>query len=728
MVLDNSTIVINDLLEKMSLDEKIALVHGAGFFKTGSVERLGIPALVMSDGPNGVRQEFPDDSWVPVDDKGDFVSWLPSNTFLASTWNTDLAFVFGNVLGEEARGRGKDVILAPGINIKRTPLCGRNFEYMSEDPYLIGKLAAPIIQGVQQNDVAACVKHFALNNQEKNRMEMNVNVDEQTLFEIYLPAFYEALIVGGSLSVMASYNRYKGEHVCESKYLMQEILRDKWKYDGLAISDWGAVHDTINSAKYGVDLEMGVENNFDDYYFAKPLKEAVEKGEVDISVVDEKVKRILRTMIYTKVLEKDRKKGCFCNVEHQKQLEDISDEGIVLLKNDKKHLPMTMYSDNPFKKKRYLLIGDNANRDHALAGGSSEVKAFYNITPLQGLRMYLGGNAIVDWLPGYYVDNEDTITGEVDWEAPTLLTDYSKISKDRLNEIKNKQKTYFEDALKAAKEYDEVIFIGGNNHSLDVESADRVDLKLPYEQDRLIEALADEIDNFTVVIECGSAVEMPWVDKVHSLFQMSYPGMTGGYSLAKILFGEVNPSGKLPETYPLSLEDTPTSVFESYPGVPNEEGNLDCTYKEGMMVGYRYYTTNGKKTLFPFGYGLSYSKFAITNCSTVLRAMTSIHEFQVTFSCEMQNVSEIDGKEVVQLYLGVPREGYPKMVLKSFRKVFLKASEKKEINMILTQKDFETYDASKREFLVVPGEYSIYVGTSAEDIVYITSIAVNSIY
>ena len=347
------------LRKQMTLDEKIGMVHGTGLFHTQGIPRLNIPPLVMDDGPSGVRQEFENGEWEPINDGSDYVSWLPSNTCLTATWNPELAFDYGDVLGSEARGRGKDVILAPGINIRRTPVCGRNFEYMSEDPYLTDKIAEPLIQGIQQNDVAACVKHFALNNQEHERMTYEAFVDERTLNELYLPAFYGACMNAQSYSLMASYNRYQGSHVCESKELLQNILRDQWHYDGTVISDWGGVHNTKDSANNGLDIEMSVTDNFDDYYFARPLKEAIEKGEVSEAVLDEKVDRILLLMDCLKMLEGDRKAGTYNSFDHQDKIQKIAEEGIVLLKNETNHLPLSK------NVKKIAVIGDNATRTHA---------------------------------------------------------------------------------------------------------------------------------------------------------------------------------------------------------------------------------------------------------------------------------------------------------------------------------------------------------------------------
>lgn len=720
---------LNSILKQLTLEEKIEMIHGTGLFHNGSVERLGIPSLFMSDGPNGVRQEFHDDNWIPVDDSGDYVTWLPSNTCLASTWNPELAYYFGQILGNEARGRGKDVILAPGINIKRTPLCGRNFEYMSEDPALAGSLAASLVRGIQENDVASCVKHFALNNQEFDRMSVDVKVDEKTLRELYLPAFYKALVEGGSLSVMGAYNRYDGVFCCESQKLLNDILRDEWHYDGVTISDWGGVHHTEEAALHGVDLEMSVTPDFDDYKLAGPLYEKVKSGEIPESVIDEKVLRILTLMSRLRMLSPVRMPGCFNTEKHHDMAEKIAEEGIVLLKNDKHHLPLSV-GQNSKNKKKILVVGDNATRSHARGGGSSEVKALYDISPLLGIRMALGGNAQCDWLPGYFVDNEKYVIGEVDWQADSLQSDYQEVEdNDKFRtEILPVRQQYLKKVLDVLPNYDEVIFVGGLNHAYDVEGFDRPDMKLPYGQDEVISSLADATDNLTVILISGSPVEMPWIDKVHSLLQTSYYGSNGGYALAKIIFGAVNPSGKLPETYPLSLADTPTQVYHSYPGKMGEDGHLHVEYSEKLMVGYRYYTSKNIPVLFPFGYGLSYSTFACRNFHVTERNMSSIGELQVTVSCEIQNTGSREGRETLQLYVGIPEPEQPKMALKTFEKVSLRASETKEVSLILTQKDFSTYSTEQKCFIANPGTYELYLGTSSCDILYHTSIDLTQEY
>lgn len=718
------------IIEKLTLEEKISMIHASGFFCTAAVERLGIPGLRMSDGPSGVRQEFENDSWTPIADTADFVSWLPSNTCLASTWNPQLAYRFGQVLGSEARGRGKDIILAPGINIKRTPLCGRNFEYFSEDPLLTGQMAAPLIQGIQEQDVAACVKHFALNNQEWDRMSVDVEVDDKTLHELYLPAFYEAVTTGGSLTIMGAYNRYGNDFCCENEKLLQTILRDQWHYDGVTISDWGGVHHTEQTALHGVDLEMSVTPDFDEYKLADPLYKKIKQGEIPESVLDERIARILALMDSLRIQNPQRKSGCYNTGEHHKVAEEIAAEGIVLLKNDTRHLPLRQHGGEKNQTYRILVVGDNATRTHACGGGSAETKALYDISPMLGIRMVLGGNADCTWMPGYYVDNEDHVLGEVDWQADSLSVDYTSAENSELYEktILPKRQQYLREVLEAVPGYDEVIFIGGLNHAFDVEGFDRRDMKLPYGQDDVICALADATENLTVVLINGSPVEMPWIDQVHSLVQTSYSGMNGGYALAQVLFGIINPSGRLPETYPRSLADTPTENYHSYPGEIQSDGHRHVVYKEKQMVGYRYYTTKEIPVLFPFGYGLSYTTFTCYDFHTELCEARDQEDLEVTVSCTIENTGEREGKETLQLYLGIPEEEQPKMALRAFAKTSLRPGEQKKVSLVLHPRDFATYSLEEACFTAKPGTYHIYAGVSAENILYHTTVELNGEY
>ena len=731
--LQNFDAEIDELLSQLTLEEKIGMIHGNGLFRTKAVERLGIPRLVTSDGPMGVRMEFPDDSWYPVDKSDDYVSYGPSNSALAATWNPQLAYETGKVLGEEARGRGKDMILGPGINIKRDPLCGRNFEYMSEDPYLVQTMAVPYIQGVQECDVSACVKHFAVNNQETNRMAVDTLVDERTLREIYLPGFKAAVQEAGAYSVMDAYNKFRGKYCSKSKELLNDILRDEWGFDGVLVSDWGAVHSTKETAETSLDLEMSVTFNFDEYFYAEPLLEAVRKGEVSEELVDAKVRNILRLMFRVKMIgpEADtRKAGAYNTHAHREKILATAREAIVLLENKenqegRKLLPLDAGKvtlrktvTNPQtgavhmnKRHKIAVIGHNAEHLHAGGGGSAEIKALYEISPLMGLKMALGGNADIAYAQGYYIPGKKGVN-EVNWQEASLerqvMGQENQDSPEQIalrKEIAENRAKLLEEACALAKEADTVIFVGGLNHDYDVEGRDRVDMKLPYGQDTLIEELLKINPDTVVIMVAGSPVEMPWRDKVRGLIWCYYAGMETGTALTDVLLGKVNPSGKLPESFPAVYEDTATCKNGEF----GKEEVVE--YKEGVFVGYRYYEKENVKPAYSFGYGLSYAEFVLENVTAV-----SCDGDKVLVEVDVRNVGEIAGAEVVQCYVAdrVCSVERPVKELKAYSKVFLQPGECKRVQMELPRSAFAYYDAECREFVVESGEFDIYVGNSAD--------------
>lgn len=507
---------IEDLLGQLTLDEKIGMVHGAGLFRTEGVERLGIPPLKSSDGPMGVRNEFDNAHWITVGTTDDYVSYLPSNSALAATWNKERAKEAGRVLGEETRGRGKDVILAPGINIKRDPLCGRNFEYMSEDPKLVEELAVPLIEGIQENDVAACVKHFAANSQETDRLWVDTVVDERTLREIYLPGFEAAVKKADTYSLMGAYNLLNGAHCCENKVLLDQILRKEWGYDGTVISDWGGVHKTKEAAECSLDVEMSITDNFDEYALADPLREAVKKGEVSESSIDEKVRNILRMMFRLKMIGEqtlERKAGAYNTPEHRQTILETARESVVLLKNKNGRLPIKKEG-----LKKIAVIGCNAEQIHSNGGGSAEIKALYEISPLMGMKMTLGGNTEVVFARGYYIPEREP-EGEANWQEASLEDQKSEEYKAKIREKEEwekqreaenalKRKELLEEAVKLAASCEEVIFVGGLDHEFDIEGRDRPDMKLPYGQEELIEALLNANPNTVLAFVAGSPIEM----------------------------------------------------------------------------------------------------------------------------------------------------------------------------------------------------------------------------
>ena len=695
---------IENLVKQLTLEEKIGMIHGDGLFRTKGVERLGIPPLILSDGPMGVRNEFENDQWKPIGNTDDYVTYLPSNSALAATWNRNLAYETGKVLGREARGRGKDVILAPGINIKRSPLCGRNFEYMSEDPHLIGEMAVPLIQGIQEEDTAACVKHFALNNQETERLWVDVKVSERALREIYLKAFKRCVEEADSYSLMGAYNRYLGEHCCESKELLNHILREEWQYDGMIVSDWGGVHHTKEAAESALDLEMSVTDNFDEYCMANPLKEAIERGEISEELVDEKVRNILRLMGRLHMIDgKERKSGTYNALEHHQKALEAARESVVLLKNEERQLPLSKK-----QLKKVLIVGDNANRTHSNGGGSAEIKALYETTPLLGIKKLLGGNTEVTYVQGYFADDIDQEEQEQNWQADSLENGggSTRTIADPTKALVEKRERLRVEAVEKAKEFDTIIFIGGQNHSQDSEGHERPNMKLPYEQDQLIQELLDVNENTIVVMVSGTPVEMPWIHRVKSLIWSWYTGMEGGTAIGEVLLGAVNPSGRLPESFPITHMDCSAHCVGEFPG------GKTVSYDEGIFVGYRYYDTEQIPVLFPFGYGLSYTNFSYD------KVEIKQEEETVEVFVTVTNRGKVAGKETVQCYVGKndSKVERPRKELKGFEKIELQAGETKVVTLSIKKEELAYYDETEKSFIIEAGEYQLYVGKSVGEV------------
>lgn len=724
------------LLAQMTMEEKLQIIHGTGLFHTGAVERLGIPEVYMSDGPMGVRKEMKDDAWEACGNTEDYVTYLPCNSAIASTWNRELAYECGKELGEEARGRGKDIILAPGINIKRSPLGGRNFEYMSEDPYLTAQQCVPMIQGIQENDVAACVKHYALNHQEYRRLWVDVELSERALREIYLPAFKAAVQKAEVLSVMGAYNLLRGVRCCENGYLLDDILREEWGFEGVTVSDWGGILRTKESAEVGMDIEMSLYNNFDDYFFANPLKEAVERGEVPLEAVDAKVRRMLTVMSALHMLDhEERKSGCYNTAQHRDVALGTARESVILLKNEESRLPIRKE-----KVKKILVIGQNADRVYSCGGGSAEIKALYEISPLAGLKMVLGGNTRVDYVKGYYVP--ELAGQDENWQETSLDTDEGVAAGDKkkgelasgmrderlamgingqvdlrdgqvaraevvTEEVRRKREALLQEAVRMAAEYDEVIFVGGLDHSYDLENQDRISMKLPYGQEEVIEAVLAANPNTVIVMMAGSPVEMGrFKEKAKAIVWQWYAGMEGGTALAEVLVGITNPSGKLPETIPYTHTDCSAHSI-------GEFGDYNRTeYKEDVFVGYRHYDTRNIPVAYPFGHGLSYTEFTYRDIRIVNTQPL------VKVSCMVKNTGNRDGKETVQLYVAAKDSDVvrPLKELRGFEKIALKAGEEKEVVFTLDAEAFSYYNEAKKAFHAKAGAYEIMIGASVSDI------------
>lgn len=666
---------VHDLLSRLTLEEKLALVHADSKFTTAAIPRLGIPRRWLSDGPHGVREDVGPDTWKPAGRTDDFASWMPALIGLSSTFNPALSRAYGDVIGEEALKRDKQIMLGPGVNIMRTPLNGRNFEYWGEDPLLTSRMAVSYIRGVQSHEVAACVKHFAANNQEWDRGTINVEMDDRALREIYLPAFKAAVQEGEVWAVMGAYNKFRGEHACHNNYLLNKVLKDEWGFKGLVMSDWAGTHDTREAVMNGLDLEMGTDKPYENFYLAGPFREGLGKGEFQMSVLDDKVRRNLRQMIAIGALN-GRGPGAINTKAHQETARRVAEEGMVLLKNEGNALPL-----DDGKIKSVAVIGENAVQLQAYGGGSARIKTFYEITPLEGIVRRAGQRVNVTYSTGYRAEPDPDLVGR---------------------------------AVRAASQADVAIIVGGLNHSpyFDSEAFDRKDMKLPYGQDDLIQRVVEANPRTIVVFLGGGPMEMgPWLAKVPAVVLAWYPGMEGGNALARVLFGDVNPSGKLPCTFPRRLADSPAHALGAYPGKNGTE-----RYEEGLLVGYRWFDTKKIEPLFPFGFGLSYTSFKYS--SLRLTASSDPKGPVAVAQLEIENTGSRDGGEVAQLYVHQEQPGLPRPVkeLKGFLKVYLKAGEKQTVSIPLERSAFAYYDPEKKGWIAERGDFAILIGSSSRDI------------
>ena len=692
---------IQDALKRMTLEEKTRLSYAQGKFSSPGCPRLGIPELWMSDGPHGVRAEINWNDWGYSGWTSDSCTAFPALTCLAASWNTSLSADYGKAIGEEALYRGKDVLLGPGVNIYRTPLNGRNFEYMGEDPYLASELCVPYIKGVQKNGVAACVKHYALNNQELWRGHIDVNISDRALREIYLPAFKAAVEKGKVWSIMGAYNKVRGVHATHNKLLNNDILKGEWNFDGCVITDWGAAHDTYEAAMYGLDIEMGSYTNgltsesefgYDDYYLGKNYLKMIKDGKIPMEVVDEKASRVLR-LIFRTAMNRKKGFGAMANESHYQTAYNVATEGIVLLKNEVLKDKQALLPINPAKYEKILVVGDNATRNLMAGGGSSELKPKYISTPLDALTKQFGGK--IEFAQGYMAGRAMYGNEEV---VPECIAD----------SLRN-------EAVEEARNSDLVIFIGGlnKNHFQDCEGGDRKSFALPFGQDKLITSLLEANKNVVVVIISGNAVEMPWVKKAPSIVQSWYLGSIGGISLRDVLTGKVNPSGKLPFSYPVKLEDCPAHHFGemSYPG-----DSIKQEYKEDILVGYRWYDTKKIKPLYPFGYGMSYTTYSYSKPLASKKILRGNDSIQV--SVKIKNTGLVKGKEIVQLYIEDEKCSLlrPKKELKGFHKVELEPNEEKTIQFNIDINDLTFFDDSKQKWIAEPGKFKAYIAASSEDI------------
>ena len=698
---------VEDALARMTLEEKVGMTTAQSKFSSRGVPRLGIPEVWHTDGPHGVRPEVLWDDWDQAGWTNDSCTAFPALINLAATWDKEMSLLYGRSVGEEARYRKKDILLGPGVNICRTPLNGRNFEYMGEDPYLAGQMVVPYVKGVQENGVAACVKHYAVNNQEFQRTQSNSVVDDRTLHEIYLPAFKAAVTEGNAWAIMGSYNLYNGQYNCHNKKLLCDILKGDWGFDGVVVSDWGGCRDDEEAVLNGLDIEMGTwtnglrgaaSNSYLNYHMANPYLKGLREGKYTTKELDDKVRRILRTIFRTS-MRPEPNYGRFVCPEHYQAAREISAAGVVLLKNENNTLPLNVPEGG-----KILLVGENVVKKMVVGGGSSNLKTAYEVNPLEGLQNAFGDKAEIVWERGYVGD---------------VGRSYNRVDTGQdLTDDRSPQEL-IASAVEAAKDADYVVFVGGLNKSRhqDNEGTDRYDTFLPYNQQDVIEALAEVADKFVVVNISGSPVSMPWAEKADAIVQGWYGGTESGNALADVLTGKVNPSGRLPFSVPFKYEDGPIKTERQYPGIKEEGSRFWQThYDEGVYVGYRWYDTKQVPVQVPFGHGLSYTTFEYSNAKASKSTMKA--DGKITVSVQVKNTGDRPGAEVVQLYIADPQASVdrPAKELKGFEKVWLNPGESKKVSFTIDASALSYYDMSRSAWYAEPGEFQALLGSTSSDI------------
>lgn len=697
---------IDDALSRMTLDEKIAVIHAQSKFSSPGVKRLGFPDLWTDDGPHGVRPDVLWDEWVQAGQTNDSCVAFPALTCLAATWNPAMASLYGASLGEEALYRNKSVILGPGVNINRTPLGGRNFEYMGEDPYLASQMVVPYVQGLQSKGVASCVKHYALNNDEEYRHQVNVIISDRALHEIYLPAFRAAVQQGGAWAIMGAYNLYKDQHNCHNDILLNKILKRDWGFDGVVISDWGGCHNTEEAVTNGLDLEfgtwtdglkMGRTNAYDSYHMAVAYKQLIQEGKFTTKELDEKVRRVLR-LFYRTTMNRHKPYGFLCSEAHYDAARKIAQEGIVLLKNEKNLLPL-----NKTKAQRILVVGENAIKMMTVGGGSSSLKVQHEILPLDGLTSALSRQtSTIDYARGYVGDTIQSFDG---------------VTVGRSLRETRSQAELIAEAVEKAKQADVVIFFGGLNKSdfQDCEGHDRKQYELPYGQSELIEALLAVNPRLVYVNISGNAVAMPFAKKVPAILQAWFLGSEAGNAIADVLFGDVNPSGKLPYTWYQRLDDCGAHALKAFPGTWRDDYKIiDEEYKEGIYVGYRWADKQKIRPLFAFGHGLSYTTFKLGKPVADKKQLTA--DEKISFTVKVTNTGLCAGAETVQLYVNDKKASVdrPLKELKAFQKVYLQPGESCDVTLTIGCDALSFYDEVNGLWTAEPGQFEALIGTASD--------------
>lgn len=692
---------IQATLALMTTEEKVAMTHAQSKFTSPGCPRLGIPAVTWSDSSHGVRQEINWNNWGHAGWTSDSCTAFPALTCLAATFSPELARRYGEALGQEARYRGKTVMLGPGLNLARTPLCGRNFEYMGEDPVLTARLAVPYIQGLQSQGVAASVKHFALNNQETWRGHIDVRLSERALRELYLPAFEAAAREGKAWTFMSSYNKVNGHWMAENRTMLRDILKGEWQWDGVVVSDWGGVHSTTPSALAGLDVEMGSYTNgltseatgftYDDYYFGRPYRQALASGEIDMAVLNEQAARILR-LIFRTTMNGQASFGSMCSPEHYQTALDIARAGLVLLKNERNLLPL-----DTTRYRRILVVGENATRNLMEGGGSSELKPKDIVTPLAALSRRF---KYVAYAEGYR-------SGRPQYDHASIIADttYERLRRE---------------AVEAAAKADIIIYVGGMNKNWreDCENGERQSLSLSFQQDELITALAKTGKPIIGTFISGCAFAMPWEKQVPTIIEAWYGGTMGGQAIADIIAGDAEPQGRLPVTFARSLQDIGATSLgrDTYPG-----DSITEHYTEDLLIGYRWHLTHHTPYLFPFGHGLTYTTFKYGRPTVTATA----DGWQV--SVPVTNTGRRHGTETVQLYVARPKSAIarPTRELKAFQKVSIAPGATATATLSLPRQALRHWDSATHAWAIEPGTAQLLIAASAADIRQKATISIN---
>jgi len=712
--LSNYDAQIDAIIAKMTLEEKVNMFYGIRMFSSAGVPRLGIADMEFADGPFGIREELMPNSWMPAGLGNDLATFFPTGSALAATWSPKLAYDYGTAIGTEGRIRGKDMLLGPAINIQRIPTGGRTYEYLSEDPFLSARLAVGYTKGAQDQGIAVCIKHFALNNQENNRGQVDVIVSPRTMREIYLPPFEAAVKEGDAWGVMAAYNKINGYWCSENELLENKILRNEWGFKGLIISDWGGTHSTAPAITAGLNIEMPQ----GDYLSAK-LLDSVKAGIVSEDIINQRVREILRVRLHVKPVPGDEANRIIASQPREQQTAyEVASKSIVLLKNDKAQLPLDIS-----KYKKIAVIGENALQRNATGGVGAGVKTLYEITPWQGLKDRLGNRVTLTYAPGY----KEYRRFPNGYGVGTPPSPYTSADPKLL-----------EEAVKVAKDADIVLFFGGTNREIETEGSDRESISLPSGQDELIKALAEANPNIVTIIVAGAPVDLNAVNQYSPAILMSwFNGSEGGHALADVLLGTVSPSGKLPFTLPARLEDSPAYSLKNYPQTSDTSpdifvnlvdgsdskrkaastGNKNVAYySEELLVGYRWFDTKNIKPLFPFGHGLSYASFQYADIKTD-KAKYALEE-TIKVSVNVTNTGKTDADEVVQAYIHRLNNKifFPYKELKSFDRVSLKAGETKTVTLEIPVKNLRYWDEKKYDWVLEKGTVEILVGASSGDI------------